>query len=74
MLYCDKYPEANENEEYAGGNYIWTPKADNCYICGRMTHFVEINAGCYICSEECDDEFYFQMYAQAVGKNNIIDF
>ncbi len=74
MLFSDKYPEANEHEQYEHGNYIWSPKADNCYICGKLTHFIELNAGAHICSEECDDEFYFQMYAQTIGKNINFDF
>lgn len=73
MLFSDKYPKANEHEEYENGNYIWSHKADNCYICGKLTHFIEVNAGAHICSEECDDEFYFQMFAQAIEKP-IIDF
>lgn len=74
MLFNDKYPEANAEEEYEYGNYIWTDQTDNCYMCGRLTHFVEINAGAYICSEECDEKFYFEMFSQALNKNNIIDF
>lgn len=74
MLYSEKYPEASVNDTFECGNYIYSEKADNCYICGRLTHFVEINAGAHICSEECDEEFYFQMYAQAINKEHILDF
>lgn len=67
MLFCDKYPEAKEKEYYENGNYIWTEKADNCYMCGKLTNFIEINAGCHICSEECDDNFYLQLFSQATN-------
>ena len=74
MLFSEKYPEANSKENYEHDNYIYSDKADNCYVCGRLTHFVEINAGCHICSEECDDEFYFQMFAHALKQDNLTDF
>ena len=73
MLFEDKYPDAKEGETYNGDNYIWTPKADNCYMCGRLTHFVELNAGCHMCSEECDENFYFDFLKQSLQKP-IIDF
>ena len=74
MLFSEKYPNATPSGTYEYDNYIYSKKADNCYVCGKLTHFVEINAGAHICSEECDDEFYFQMFSQAIGKDNIIDF
>lgn len=73
MLFEDKYPDAKEGETYNGDNYIWTPKADNCYVCGRLTHFIELNAGCHMCSEECDENFYLQMYMHATN-SKLIDF
>ena len=44
MKYDTKYPNANEREYYEYRNYIWVRKPDNCYVCGQMTHFVELNA------------------------------
>lgn len=74
MLFSEKYPETNDHTEYENSNYTWSSKADNCYICGKLTHFVETNTGAHICSEECDDELYFQICANALQKNNLLDF
>jgi len=68
MLFSDKYPEANERKEYEHGNYIWNKNADNCYVCGRMTHFIEQGSKTYICSEECDEKFYDEIFIQAIKK------
>ena len=70
MLFSDKYPNANPNEEYEYGNYIYTKRADNCHMCGRLTHFVEINAGGYFCSEECDEAFYNEMFKAAMKSSS----
>lgn len=77
MLFSEKYPEAIPNQEFENGNYFYAEKADNCYMCGKLTHFVEMNAETYICSEECDGDFYFQIFSHAINQNNnnnIIDF
>ena len=73
MLFSEKYPEANDHEYYENGNYMWSSKADNCYVCGKLTHFIELNLGTHICSEECDDEVYLEILSQAI-KKPIIDF
>jgi hypothetical protein len=71
MLFADKYPEAKEGETYEHDNYIYSTKADNCYQCGKLTHFVEINIGAHICSEECDENFYLEAFKHALKKSNI---
>lgn len=63
MKFEQKYPDAKENTLYEYGNYLWNPKADNCYICGRLTHFVEVNMKAYLCSEECDEQFFNMMFS-----------
>ena len=67
MKFEDKYPEAKDSSKiYENGNYIYAMQTDNCYICGQLTHFIEINVGCHICSEECDEKFYDEMFAAAI--------
>jgi len=68
MLFTDKYPKAKVNELYEHGDYTYEKQADNCYVCGRMTHFYEKNVGTYICSEECDDELYSMIFMKAIKK------
>ena len=68
MKFDTKYPNANDREYYEYRNYIWVRKPDNCYICGQLTHFVELNAETYICSEECDEKFYSEMFKNAIKK------
>jgi hypothetical protein len=71
MIFANKYPEAKENILYEYGNYMWSPKADNCYMCGRLTHFIEVNVQAHICSEECDEKFYDEMFAAAAYESSI---
>ena len=75
MLFEEKYPDANEQEQYEGGNYIWVPKADNCYVCGRLTHFVEINLGAHMCSPECEEKFFYDAFRHSLGTKDFnLDF
>ena len=66
MLFSEKYPEANEQGQYEHGNYTWSKRPDNCYICGKLTHFIELNSEAYLCSEECDEAFYNEMFQHAI--------
>lgn len=66
MLFSEKYPNANPNGTYEHGNYIYSASRDNCYLCGRITHFVESNMQCYVCSEECDEALYIQVFKEAM--------
>ena len=80
MLFSEKYPDARsivitnkdsgkeiaQLETYENGNYIWSVNRDNCYICGRITHFIETNMKCYICSEECDEALYREVFKEAI--------
>ena len=66
MKYEDKYPEAKPGEIYESGNYIVSKHRDNCYICGSLTRFVDMNSEAHICSEECDETFYNEMFRQAL--------
>lgn len=69
MLFSKKYPNANTKDSYEHGHYIYSDKADNCYMCGRLTHFIELNIEGYICSEECDKAFYDEMFKHALKKD-----
>ena len=66
MLFSDKYPKADKWGSYEHGNYTYKELSDNCYVCGQMTHFVETNSGAYICSDECDEKFYDEIFKQAM--------
>ena len=68
MLFNEKYPTAKEGEVVEHGDYVLNHDADNCYVCGRLTHFFERNAGTYICSEECDEELYYMFFMNAIEK------
>ena len=39
----------NHNEFY------WSEKADNCCVCGKLTHFIDVDFEAFVCSEECDE-------------------
>ena len=70
MLYSEKYPNANPRGSYEYGNYIYG-KESSCYICGKPTNFIEVNADAHICSEECDKKFYDDMFlAEMKRKSN----
>jgi hypothetical protein len=58
MLFEEKYPNANYTDWYENGNYMCARIPGHCYICGKITRFVELNAEAYICSEESDKTFY----------------
>lgn len=66
MKYEDKHPNAKPGQIYEAGNYIVSKHRDNCYICGSLTRFVDINSEAHICSEECDEIFYNEMFRQAL--------
>ena len=66
MKYESKYQNAKPGDIYEFGNYIVSQKRDNCYICGELTKFVDINSEAYICSEECDETFYNEMFKHAM--------
>ena len=70
MLFSNKYPNANEDRTYELNTYVWKKENDSCYICGRLTHFFETNMQCYICSEECDEALYEELFQQAIKKDN----
>ena len=61
MLFSEKYPNANSSVIYKC-NYIYTSKPGKCCMCGRLTHFIEINAEDFFCSEECDEKFYNEIF------------
>lgn len=67
MLFSEKYPKANYDNEYENHNYIYG-KPDNCYMCGRITNFIEKNTGAHICSEDCDEKFYSEMFKAEMKK------
>ena len=66
MKYEDKYPNVKPGQIYEAGNYIISKNRDNCCICGSLTCFVDINSEAYICSEECDETFYNEMFKHAM--------
>ena len=35
--------------------FVWSEKVDNCYVCGRLTHFINLDFEAFVCSEECDE-------------------
>ena len=66
MKYEDKYPNAHPGDICEFGNYIVSKKRDNCYICGFLTNFVDVNSEAHICSEECDKAFYDEFFKKAI--------
>jgi hypothetical protein len=69
MLFAEKYPNAIGTELYEHGNIAHVKKADNCYMCGKMTHFIDVHTKARICSEECEIEFYNEMFKNAKRKD-----
>lgn len=55
MKFRDKYPDAKyaDTVEYS---IMKGSKKDNCYICGALTDFIDMDFECPICSEECMDK------------------
>jgi len=69
MLFAEKYPNASAPHSYENGNFIYLDRADNCYMCGKLTHFIDSKTQAYICSEECETEFYNEMFKNAKRKD-----
>lgn len=56
MLYDEKYrniPIMSLGDDC----YLHCAEAQPCCVCGRLTHFCEINYEGYFCSDECEAQF-----------------
>ena len=60
MIFSEKYKNLKVGEvKY---NVLRSTKSDNCYMCGRLTPFIDTNTEAHFCSEECVDKFYTEYF------------
>ena len=59
MKFEDKYPNVISGD-MPEDTILVGSKKDNCYICGALTQFIDIDFQTHICSEECLDKLTFQ--------------
>ena len=43
--------------------FAWSEKVDNCCVCGRLTHFIDLDFEAFVCSEECDEALTKEFFA-----------
>lgn len=60
MKFVDKYAWVKPGEVV--GDILRCNKVDNCYECGLLTPFIEINTEAFFCSDECVEKFYHDFY------------
>lgn len=54
MIFEALFPYAKHLEEVREG-LIWVNDIGPCFICGRLTHFADLDYQDYFCSDECID-------------------
>lgn len=57
MKFKNKYSTV-KNGDIVDHQYLISKNYKNCIICGDKTRFIEICSGRYLCSTECESEFY----------------
>ena len=65
MKYDKKYPNARPLQEVEK-TIMKAHKPDNCYMCGVMTDFIDMDFDAYICSEECDEALMNDFFKYAI--------
>ena len=70
MKYSDKYPNAEYAQNVEHG-IIKGKRKDNCYVCGTLTDFIDIDFECHICSEECLDKITDEFIKASMKKGSI---
>jgi hypothetical protein len=48
--------------EYKGSNLFKSPTIANCWHCGDLTYWIDINFEAHLCSEECEDAKWDEFY------------
>ena len=69
MNYDQKYPNAKPLE-MVDATIMCGSKADNCYVCGNLTNFIDVDFETHICSEECEDKLTGEFFRHALGRNH----
>lgn len=69
MKYNKKYSEAIPYT-MVDATIMYSNKADNCYVCGNLTNFIDVDFEAHICSEECEDKLIGEFFHRALGRNN----
>ena len=72
MKYNDKYPDA-EYLDMVDQTIMKSTIKDNCYNCGELTNFIDIDFECHVCSEECEDEILDQFFRHVMVKDYLND-
>lgn len=60
MKFKDRYPNMKPIEDEVNG-VIRGREPGPCYICGKLTEYIDLDAEGHVCSEECMDIFYHRM-------------
>lgn len=67
MKYIDKYPNMKKIVEEHDG--IMRGRPDNCYVCGQITEYIDIDFCTHICSDECSDMLFEMFLTNLVNDN-----
>ena len=67
MKYIDKYPNMKKIVEEHDD--IMRGRPDNCYVCGQITEYIDIDFCTHICSDECSD-ILFNMFLTNLANDN----
>jgi len=65
MKYSQKYPFA-EPLQMVDDTIMCGGKPDNCYACGSLTCFIDIDFETHICSEECEEKLVNEFFRHVI--------
>ena len=58
----DDYTDITTDElgyKFIKSNVMISDTQGYCLMCGKPSHYIEVNAEAYFCSDECEDAFYW---------------